>query len=94
MHVSLILDPKSTGEPKTKPMQNSIRNLRASGLIPDLLVCRSEKPLSDSLRVKIANFAIVEPEQVVLYYILLVIFHSAFDLYTSIYCAQSVAKVI
>ncbi|VDN60291.1 unnamed protein product [Dracunculus medinensis] len=65
VHVSLILDPKSTGEPKTKPMQNSIRNLRASGLIPDLLVCRSEKPLSDSLRVKIANFAIVEPEQVI-----------------------------
>uniref|UniRef100_A0A9J2PS15 CTP synthase n=1 Tax=Ascaris lumbricoides TaxID=6252 RepID=A0A9J2PS15_ASCLU len=65
VHVSLILDPKTTGEPKTKPMQNSVRNLRASGLIPDLLMCRSEKPLSKALREKIAAFGMVEPEQVI-----------------------------
>ncbi|VDM44680.1 unnamed protein product [Toxocara canis] len=65
VHVSLVLDPKTTGEPKTKPMQNSVRNLRASGLIPDLLMCRSEKPLSKALREKIAAFGMVEPEQVI-----------------------------
>ncbi|MFH4979834.1 hypothetical protein AB6A40_006543 [Gnathostoma spinigerum] len=65
VHASLIIDPKTTGEPKTKPMQNSVRNLRASGLIPDLLMCRSEKPLSKKLKEKIAAFGLVEPEQVI-----------------------------
>lgn len=64
MHVSVILEPKSTGELKTKPMQNSMRNLRASGLTPDLLVCRSERPLNKALREKIAAFGMVELEQV------------------------------
>lgn len=64
MHVSVILEPKSTGELKTKPMQNSMRNLRASGLNPDLLVCRSERPLNKALREKIAAFGMVELEQV------------------------------
>uniref|UniRef100_A0A915Q060 CTP synthase n=1 Tax=Setaria digitata TaxID=48799 RepID=A0A915Q060_9BILA len=65
VHVSVILEPKSTGEPKTKPMQNSMRNLRASGLTPDLLVCRSERPLNKALREKIAAFGMVDLEQVV-----------------------------
>ncbi|VDK18370.1 unnamed protein product, partial [Anisakis simplex] len=65
VHVSLVLEPKTTGEPKTKPMQNSVRNLRASGLIPDVLMCRSEKPLTKALRDKIAAFGMVEPEQVI-----------------------------
>ncbi|KAL3985596.1 CTP synthase [Acanthocheilonema viteae] len=65
VHVSVILEPKSTGELKTKPMQNSMRNLRASGLTPDLLVCRSERPLNKALREKIAAFGMVELEQVI-----------------------------
>ncbi|VDM95798.1 unnamed protein product [Thelazia callipaeda] len=65
VHVSIILEPKTTGEPKTKPMQNSVQNLRASGLIPDLLVCRSERPLSYTLREKIAAFAMVDLDQVI-----------------------------
>lgn len=65
VHVSLILDPKSTGEQKTKPMQNSVRELRASGLNPDLLICRSERPLKQHLKMKIAKFGLVEPEQVI-----------------------------
>lgn len=71
VHVSVILEPKSTGELKTKPMQNSIRNLRASGLIPDLLVCRSERPLNKALREKIAAFGMVELEQVKLFWFIL-----------------------
>ncbi|EJW79292.1 hypothetical protein WUBG_09800 [Wuchereria bancrofti] len=65
VHVSVILEPKSTGELKTKPMQNSMRNLRASGLTPDLLVCRSERPLNKALREKIAAFGMVELQQVI-----------------------------
>ncbi|VDK85138.1 unnamed protein product [Litomosoides sigmodontis] len=65
VHVSVILEPKSTGEQKTKPMQNSMRNLRASGLTPDLLVCRSERPINIALREKIAAFGMVELEQII-----------------------------
>ncbi|EJW72734.1 hypothetical protein WUBG_16358, partial [Wuchereria bancrofti] len=46
-------------------MQNSMRNLRASGLTPDLLVCRSERPLNKALREKIAAFGMVELQQVI-----------------------------
>ncbi|CAG9540216.1 unnamed protein product [Cercopithifilaria johnstoni] len=65
VHVSVILEPNSIGELKTKPMQNSMRNLRAGGLTPDLLVCRSERPLNKALREKIAAFGMVELEQVI-----------------------------
>lgn len=71
VHVSVILEPKSTGEQKTKPMQNSMRNLRASGLTPDLLVCRSERPINKALREKIAAFGMVELEQVELFWFIL-----------------------
>ncbi|CAD6191561.1 unnamed protein product [Caenorhabditis auriculariae] len=65
VHVSLILHPNATGEPKTKPMQNSVRHLRSAGLIPDLLICRSTDNLQPHLREKIAGFGLVDLEQVV-----------------------------
>uniref|UniRef100_A0AC35TGT5 CTP synthase n=1 Tax=Rhabditophanes sp. KR3021 TaxID=114890 RepID=A0AC35TGT5_9BILA len=65
VHVSLIIDPKSTGEPKTKPMQNSLKKLRGNGLHPDLIICRSERPISTDLKSKISGFGHVEPTQVV-----------------------------
>uniref|UniRef100_A0A0N5BR66 CTP synthase (glutamine hydrolyzing) n=1 Tax=Strongyloides papillosus TaxID=174720 RepID=A0A0N5BR66_STREA len=65
VHVSLVIAPKSTGEPKTKPMQNSIKNLRTAGLTPDLIICRSEKKITDNLKNKICEFGLVDPEQVV-----------------------------
>uniref|UniRef100_A0AC35UG16 CTP synthase n=1 Tax=Rhabditophanes sp. KR3021 TaxID=114890 RepID=A0AC35UG16_9BILA len=65
VHVSLIVDPKSTGEPKTKPMQNSLKKLRGNGLHPDLIICRSERPISADLKGKISGFGHVEPTQVV-----------------------------
>ncbi|KOC65329.1 CTP synthase [Habropoda laboriosa] len=64
-HVSLVPQPKSTGEPKTKPTQSSVRELRGLGLSPDLIVCRSEKPIGDSVKEKISNFCHVAPEQVI-----------------------------
>ncbi|KAG7191154.1 hypothetical protein KM043_007178 [Ampulex compressa] len=64
-HVSLIPQPRSTGEPKTKPTQSSVRELRGLGLSPDLIVCRSEKPIGNSVKEKISNFCHVAPEQVI-----------------------------
>ncbi|CEF68882.1 CTP synthase 2 [Strongyloides ratti] len=65
VHVSLVIAPKSTGEPKTKPMQNSIKNLRTAGLTPDLIICRSEKKLTEDLKNKICEFGLVDSDQVV-----------------------------
>ncbi|XP_071653521.1 CTP synthase 1-A-like isoform X1 [Temnothorax longispinosus] len=64
-HVSLVPQPKSTGEHKTKPTQSSVRELRGLGLSPDLIVCRSENPIGNSVKEKISNFCHVAPEQVI-----------------------------
>nr|KAF6443423.1 CTP synthase 1 [Molossus molossus] len=65
IHVSLVPQPSSTGEQKTKPTQNSVRELRGLGLSPDLVVCRCSNPLDTSVKEKISMFCHVEPEQVV-----------------------------
>ncbi|XP_063983302.1 CTP synthase 1 [Diachasmimorpha longicaudata] len=64
-HVSLVPQPRSSGEPKTKPTQASVRELRGLGLSPDLIVCRSENPIGESVKEKISNFCHVAPEQVI-----------------------------
>ncbi|XP_033221884.1 CTP synthase-like isoform X2 [Belonocnema kinseyi] len=58
-------EPRSTGEPKTKPTQSSVRELRGLGLSPDLIICRSENPIGDTIKDKISNFCHVPPEQVI-----------------------------
>lgn len=63
-HVSLVPQPKATGEPKTKPTQASVRELRGLGLSPDLVVCRSESPITETVKAKISMFCHVPPEQV------------------------------
>lgn len=65
VHVSLVPQPKSTGESKTKPTQASVKELRGSGLSPDLIVCRSEMPIIEEVKKKISNFCHVKPEQVI-----------------------------
>lgn len=74
-HVSLVPLPRSTGEPKTKPTQASVRELRGLGLSPDLIVCRSEKPIGNEVKDKISNFCHVAPEQVVCIHDLSSIYH-------------------
>ncbi|ESO84275.1 hypothetical protein LOTGIDRAFT_205900 [Lottia gigantea] len=64
VHVSLVPQPKTTGEQKTKPTQSSVRELRGLGLSPDLVVCRSNTPLIDAVKQKVSLFCHVEPEQV------------------------------
>jgi CTP synthase len=53
------------GELKTKPTQHSVNELRRIGIAPDMVVCRSESPLSDDIRRKIALFASLPVEAVV-----------------------------
>uniref|UniRef100_G3NYC8 CTP synthase n=1 Tax=Gasterosteus aculeatus aculeatus TaxID=481459 RepID=G3NYC8_GASAC len=65
IHVSLIPQPSATGEQKTKPTQNSVRELRGLGLSPDLIMCRCSTALENSVKEKISMFCHVEPEQVI-----------------------------
>lgn len=64
LHFVHDLQPRATGEPKTKPTQASVRELRGLGLSPDLIVCRSENPIGQTVKEKISNFCHVAPEQV------------------------------
>lgn len=66
MHLTYVPYIKTSGETKTKPTQHSVKELRSIGIQPDILVCRSERPLNDQERDKIALFTNVEKEGVVL----------------------------
>lgn len=59
VHVSLVPVVNAVGEPKSKPTQHSVRELRASGLSPDLIVCRAQKALEVSIISKISLFCMV-----------------------------------
>jgi len=65
IHLTLIPYIKAAGEIKTKPTQHSVRELRADGIQPDILVCRTEVPLEDSLKAKIGLFCDVSPDAVI-----------------------------
>ncbi|MEA3337498.1 MAG: CTP synthase [Chloroflexota bacterium] len=65
IHVTLLPMIGATGELKTKPTQHSVRELRGIGIQPDVIVLRSDFPVEQSLRDKIALFCDVEPEAVV-----------------------------
>ncbi len=65
VHVTLVPFLESVGEFKTKPTQHSVRTLQGLGLQPDIIVCRSTKPLSESAKTKISKFCNVSPDAVV-----------------------------
>ncbi|CAN5633675.1 hypothetical protein BH24ACT5_BH24ACT5_18170 [soil metagenome] len=65
VHVTLVPFIGPSGEQKTKPTQHSVTELRSRGIQPDLIVCRSEEPLSDDLKVKISNLCDVDDKAVV-----------------------------
>ncbi len=65
IHVTLIPHIGSTGELKTKPTQHSVKELRAIGIQPDMIVCRSDYPIDDGIRDKIALFTDVDKRAVV-----------------------------
>eukprot|EP00250_Pteridium_aquilinum_P015359 c22539_g2_i1 orf=62-1858(+) len=64
VHVSLVPVLNATGEQKTKPTQHSVKDLRALGLTPNLLACRSAKPLDQGTKEKLLQFCHVPAEQV------------------------------
>ena len=65
LHVTLVPFIGPSGEQKTKPTQHSVTELRSRGIQPDVIVCRSEEPLSDGLKRKISNMCDVELRAVV-----------------------------
>ncbi len=65
IHVTLIPYLEKAGELKTKPTQHSVKELRSIGIQPDVLICRTEKPLSDSLKEKLALFCDLETDEII-----------------------------
>jgi CTP synthase len=65
IHLTLVPYIASAGEVKTKPTQHSVKELRSIGIQPDILLCRSDRPLPESERKKIALFTNVEERAVI-----------------------------
>ncbi len=65
IHLTLLPYITAAGELKTKPTQHSVKELRSIGIQPDMLVCRSDRPMPEDERRKIALFCNVRPEAVV-----------------------------
>lgn len=65
IHTTLVPYLRAAGEMKTKPTQHSVKELRGLGIQPNILVLRTEQPITDAMRQKIALFCDVKPEAVV-----------------------------
>jgi len=65
VHVTLLPHISATGELKTKPTQHSVKELRSIGIQPDVIICRSDYPVPDELKDKIALFCDVEKRAVI-----------------------------
>ena len=65
LHVTLIPYIAAAGELKSKPTQHSVKELLGIGIQPDILVCRSEKPVPADVRAKIALFCNIAPDDVI-----------------------------
>ncbi len=65
IHASLVPYLKAAGEMKTKPTQHSVKELRGIGIQPNILVVRTELPMPQNMKDKIASFCDVDPEAVI-----------------------------
>jgi CTP synthase len=65
IHVTLIPYLKAAGEVKTKPTQHSVKELRSIGIQPQVIICRTEHPLSEDMKRKIALFCDIDPHAVI-----------------------------
>ncbi len=65
IHLTLVPYIKAAGEVKTKPTQHSVGTLREIGIIPDVLICRTEESLTDKVKEKISLFCNVRKEAVI-----------------------------
>jgi CTP synthase len=66
IHVTFLPYIASTGEVKTKPTQHSVKELRAIGIQPDVIICRTDHPVGDDVRAKVALFGDVDEDAVIL----------------------------
>ncbi|MFX1247632.1 MAG: CTP synthase [Promethearchaeota archaeon] len=80
VHVTLIPFLKVVGEQKTKPTQASVKTLQGMGIQPDILLCRSEKPLNPDVRQKVAMFCNVSVSNVISGHDVQVIYEYPFQL--------------
>jgi CTP synthase len=65
IHLTLLPFIPSAGELKTKPTQHSVKELRSIGIQPDILLCRSDRPIPEGERAKLALFCNVRPSAVI-----------------------------
>ena len=65
IHVTLVPYLASSGEHKSKPTQHSVKEMQGLGLFPDIIVLRSDMPIEDSIKAKIAMFCNVQPDCVI-----------------------------
>ncbi|SBW08431.1 CTP synthetase [uncultured Eubacteriales bacterium] len=65
LHVTLVPYLKSSGEHKSKPTQHSVKELRAMGISPNLIIARADEPLGEGIKEKIALFCNVKPDCVI-----------------------------
>ena len=65
LHVSLIVSIPGTGELKSKPTQHSAKELLSLGIQPDVIICRSDCPISDDMRAKISLFCNIPADHVI-----------------------------
>lgn len=65
IHLTLLPYLPKAGELKTKPTQHSVKELREIGIQPDIIICRSQIPVTDELKDKISLFCNIEPENVI-----------------------------
>ncbi|HNQ20523.1 MAG TPA: CTP synthase, partial [Bacteroidales bacterium] len=65
MHLTLLPYLANIGELKTKPTQHSVKSLQELGVQPDILICRTQVPITESIRQKLALFCNVEPRAVI-----------------------------
>ena len=86
VHLTLIPYLKAAQELKTKPTQHSVKLLSSEGVFPDIIVCRTEEPINDEIKRKIALFCNVKPEAVIeardastIYEVPLIMMHEKLD---------------
>jgi len=65
VHLTLVPYLKAAKELKTKPTQHSVKMMSENGVHPDIIVCRTEQPLSKELKAKIALFCNVKTDSVI-----------------------------
>ncbi len=65
LHLTYVPFLRAAGEVKTKPSQHSVQTLRSIGIVPDMIICRCEEPLSEEIKDKISLFCSVQKERVI-----------------------------